>query len=168
MWVVHALRWLRWRRGEQCHHWCLTSEVSPAFLQNKMNQIFWQSREESSQKLAERKTKKLLHVANALQEDRQRALEHWLVVLTGAALELKGMTEARAHMKRKGSGSVGDVALDGLWTYTWWHLIFVTKPLETERVWFQGLHTVSNISNVGKIIKVKYIKFIIISLQQRW
>lgn len=56
------------------------------------------------------------------------------------------MTEARAHMKRKGSGPVGDFALDGLWTYTWWHLIFVTKPLETERVWFQGLHTVSNIS----------------------
>lgn len=91
-------------------------------------------------KLAERETKKPLHVANALQKDRQSTLEHWLIVLIGALLELKGMTEARVHMKRKGSGPVGDVALDCLWTYTWWHVIFVTKPFETERVWFQGLH----------------------------
>lgn len=139
--VAHVFHWLLWCCGEQCHHWCLTSEVSPASSQNKTNQICWQSHEESSQKLAERETKKPLHVVNALQKDRQRALEHWLIVFTGALLELKGMTEARAHTKRKGSGPVGGVALDRLWTYTWWHLIFVTKPLETERVWFQGLHT---------------------------
>lgn len=39
--------------------------------------------------------------------------------------------------QRKGSGPVGDDGLDCLWTYTWWQLILVTKPLETERVWLQ-------------------------------
>lgn len=35
---------------KQQHHWCPATDVSPASLQNKMNRIFWQSREEPSQR----------------------------------------------------------------------------------------------------------------------
>lgn len=112
---VHVLHRLHRRHVKQCHHWGLTSEVSPASSQNKTNQICWQSREESSQRLTVRKTKKPLYVVCALHVARQRALEDWDVVFTGALLELKGMTEARGKgqaLWRTMDWTVFELALD--------------------------------------------------------